>query len=71
MTWFVVPVLVMMLTAVAWAAYVVTVEDWKVHKIGSKGTPHGWPRAPPPRAGPGTGRPTNRERRDIGRLRGY
>jgi hypothetical protein len=42
MTRFVVPALVLLLTAVAWAADVVTVEDWKVHKLGAKGIPDGW-----------------------------
>jgi hypothetical protein len=42
MTRFAVPVIVMMLTAVAWAADVITVEDWKAHKLGAKGVPDGW-----------------------------
>jgi hypothetical protein len=39
---FAVPVIVMMLTAVAWAADVVVIEDWKVQKLGAKGIPDGW-----------------------------
>ena len=39
---FAVPVLVVMLAAVAWAADVVTIEDWKVQKLGAKGIPEGW-----------------------------
>ena len=42
MTRFAVPVIVMMLTAVAWAADVVVIEDWKVQKLGAKGIPDGW-----------------------------
>ena len=42
MTRFAVPVIVMMLTAVAWAADVVTLEDWKAQKLGAKGIPDGW-----------------------------
>ena len=42
MTRFAVPALVMMLTAVAWAADVVTIEDWTTQKVGAKGIPDGW-----------------------------
>ena len=42
MTRFAVTVIVMMLTAVAWAADVVVIEDWKVQKLGAKGIPDGW-----------------------------
>jgi hypothetical protein len=42
MTRFAVPALVMMLAAVAWAADVVTIEDWKSHKVGAHGIPDGW-----------------------------
>ena len=42
MTRFVGPALVVLLTAVAWAADVVIIEDWKVQKLGSKGIPEGW-----------------------------
>ena len=42
MTRFVVPALVLSLTAVAWAADVVTIEDWKAAKLGAKGIPEGW-----------------------------
>src|SRR5438093_11235596 len=42
MTRLAVPVVVMMLTAVVWAADVVIIEDWKVQKLGSKGIPEGW-----------------------------
>jgi len=42
MTRFAVPALVMMLTAVAWAADVVTIEDWKTQTVGAKGIPDGW-----------------------------
>jgi len=42
MTRFVVAALVMTLTAVAWAADVVTIEDWKTQKLGSNGIPEGW-----------------------------
>lgn len=42
MTRFAVPALVMMLTAVAWAADVVTIEDWKSQQVGTKGIPDGW-----------------------------
>ena len=42
MTRFVVPALVLLLTAVAWAADVVTIEDWKTQKLGAKGIQDGW-----------------------------
>jgi len=42
MTRFAVSILVMLLTAVAWAADVVTIEDWKTQKLGSRGIPDGW-----------------------------
>ena len=42
MTRFAVPMIVMMLTAVAWAADVVVIEDWKAQKLGAKGIPDGW-----------------------------
>jgi len=42
MTRFVVPALVLLLTAVAWAADVVIIEDWKTQKLGAKGIPEGW-----------------------------
>jgi hypothetical protein len=42
MTRFAVPLIAMMLTAVAWAADVVVIEDWKVQKLGAKGIPDGW-----------------------------
>jgi hypothetical protein len=42
MTRFAVPLIVMMLTAVAWASDVVVIEDWKVQKLGAKGIPDGW-----------------------------
>src|SRR5262245_49267623 len=42
MTRFAVPILVMLFTAVAWAADVVTIEDWKTQKLGSHGIPDGW-----------------------------
>jgi Protein of unknown function (DUF3047) len=42
MTRFAVPALVMMLAAVAWAADVVTIEDWKSQKLGAHGIPDGW-----------------------------
>jgi hypothetical protein len=42
MTRLAVPMLVVMLTAVAWAADVVTLEDWKSQKLGAKGIPDGW-----------------------------
>jgi hypothetical protein len=42
MTRFAVPALVMMLAAVAWAADVVTIEDWKSQKPGAHGIPDGW-----------------------------
>jgi Protein of unknown function (DUF3047) len=42
MTRLAVPMLVVMLTAVAWAADVVTLEDWKSQKLGAKGIPDSW-----------------------------
>jgi len=42
MTRFVVATLVLLLTAVAWAADVVTIEDWKAQKLGAKSIPEGW-----------------------------
>ena len=42
MTRLAVPMLVVMLTAVVWAADVVTLEDWKSQKLGAKGIPDGW-----------------------------
>ncbi len=42
MTRLAVPILLMMLTAVAWAADVVTLEDWTTQKLGAKGIPDGW-----------------------------